>query len=47
MQESGEVSLRKVWEEVAKLGINSDHLVFDHAHRIGAVKRDQHGKVLP
>ena len=30
-----------------KLGVQTDDLIFDRAHRVGRVKKDENGKVLP
>ena len=46
-KETGEVCLRKVKEEVTKLGLNPNDLRFDRAHRIGPVRKNNEGKELP
>ena len=46
-KETGDVCLRKVKEEVIKLGLNPLDLRFDRAHRVGPVRKDRQGKVLP
>ena len=39
--------LNKVKAEVVKLGVNLSKCEFDRAHRIGAIKKDRAGNVLP
>ena len=39
--------LNKVKAEVAKLGVNLSDCEFDRAHRIGAIKKDRAGNILP
>ena len=46
-KETGAVCLNKVITEVKKLGINTDELKFDRAHRVGRVNKDKDGKDLP
>ena len=46
-RETGEVCLRKVKEEVAKLGLKPESMKFDRAHRIGREKFDADGNALP
>ena len=45
--ETGEICLKKVKEEVSKLGIDPTKLQFDRAHRVGFVKKDASGNPLP
>ena len=45
--ETGDVCLRKVKEEISKLGVDVKKLHFDRAHRVGVVKKDDKGKPLP
>ena len=45
--EDGDKCLRKVKEEVNKLNLNCDQLRFDRAHRLGKIKKDVNGKILP
>ena len=47
VKETESECLNKVKAEVVKLGVNLSNCEFDRAHRIGAIKKDRAGNVLP